>query len=102
MAVIRQIHSSPTTMNMRNTIRAVQKAVKAGIKAASEPFRPTQYQVGSTRVVCSQCNNDQFELGGSLSLPLLIHALQCSKCSHIELFANEPQNVKSADRPHAK
>jgi hypothetical protein len=86
-------------MNMKNTVRAVQRAVKAGIKAAKaarEPIGPTQFQVGSTRVVCSQCDNDRFEYFLTTFEPFLAaHALMCSKCSHFELFADVPKEVES-------
>lgn len=86
-------------MNMKNTVRAVQRAVKAGIKAAREPrepIGPAQFEVASTRVVCSQCDNDRFEHFITISEPFLAaHALRCSKCSHIELFTDVPKDVKS-------
>ena len=88
--------SRAKTMSMRNNVRAVQRAVKAGLKVAKAPIGPAQFEVGSTRVVCSQCKNDRFEYFVVFFQPFLpAHALQCSKCSHIELFGNEPNEVKS-------
>lgn len=78
---------------MSNTVNAVRRAVKAGIKAASGAPSTYKYQAGGKTVICTQCNTDGFQRYGPLGATFGGYGLECSNCSHIEYFGKRPQEV---------
>lgn len=61
---------------MNKTIRSLQRGVKAGVKAASEPINTqSKYKSAGQHVRCSQCGSEVFEPGppfaGTFSGPVL-------------------------------
>jgi predicted nucleic-acid-binding Zn-ribbon protein len=84
---------------MGNTLRALQRAVAAGAKAA---FGPNEYEAGGKQVLCTHCGNSTFNhekallntagrtLAGLDWTDKEATILVCSKCGRIEWFANTP------------
>jgi hypothetical protein len=82
---------------MSNTITAIKRAAKAAVQ---ETLRPCHFEVGSKRVVCSQCGSDGFQWHGHGALGTRYkvlgvegYALQCCHCSHLEFFGNRPEEL---------
>jgi len=84
---------------MKKTI----KALRRGIKAAMAAPEPQKFRAGGKTVMCSHCGNGSFlpyELTKIATKGLLceLHGLLCAKCSHLEFFAQEPEEI---DNPAA-
>jgi hypothetical protein len=82
---------------MSNTFTAIKRAAKVALK---ETLRPRQFQVASHRVVCSLCGSDEFQWHGHGALGTRYkvlgvegYALQCCRCSHLELFGKRPEEL---------
>ena len=72
---------------MGNTLRSLKRAVQAGVEAAKQPItEQARYKVGDRVVRCSQCEGDTF-IAGPPFAPLFVGvAIECARCSHLELF----------------
>jgi len=82
---------------MSNMITSIQRAAKVAVK---ETLRPCQFEVGSKRIVCSQCGSDGFQWHGHGALGTRFkvlgvegYALQCCHCSHLEFFGKRPKEL---------
>jgi hypothetical protein len=80
---------------MSSTLKRLERAVKAGIKAAAEPINPQQkYQASGKPVICSHCGGDTFErINGGL---VWAHTLKCIKCSRLDFFGMMPLEVSDS------
>jgi len=77
------------------------KAVKRGLMAALAKPDPQKYKAGGKLVTCSHCAADGFRpyhLTKFVSEGLLreLYGLECTECSHLELFAKQPIEVADA------
>jgi hypothetical protein len=72
---------------MGKTLTSLRRAVKAGVKAASQPIpKHKKYRVDGQRVLCSHCAGEIFEDAPVFTDMFVGPAIQCVRCSHIELF----------------
>jgi len=79
---------------MNETVRAVGRAVRAGLKAASEAPSSRKFQAGGKGVVCTQCGSDRFHHYGAGGWSYSGYGLECANCSHIEYFGKRPKGAK--------
>ena len=71
------------------TVRSLKRAVKAGMEGASTPIpKERRYRVAGKIVKCSHCSGELFEWGPAFAPMIVGLALQCAKCSHLEIFAD--------------
>jgi DNA-directed RNA polymerase subunit RPC12/RpoP len=72
---------------MSKTLRSLRRAVKAGVEAASQPIpEHAKYRIGDRPVRCSQCGGDTFEQAPPFTDMFVGPAIQCVRCSHLEIF----------------
>jgi len=76
------------------------RAIKRGIAAALAGPVPRKYSTGGKVIVCSHCESDQFvpydlTKFGSEGLLRVQFCLECTTCSHVEIFTKPPIEVKS-------
>jgi hypothetical protein len=74
------------------------KAIERGIAAALAKPSPNKYEVSGRLVVCTHCRGENFwpfDFTKFLSLGSLReqHGLECSTCSHLEIFVKEPVEI---------
>ncbi len=81
---------------MNKTLKALERGLKAGVKAAREPILPPKYEAAGKRVVCSHCGADTFESPEGLIGTFSGWTLQCSQCGHLECFGKEPREIYDA------
>ena len=68
---------------------SLKRAVKVGMEAASKPIpNERMYRVKGKLVKGSHCGGELFEWGPAFSYLMVGRALQCAKCSHLEIFAD--------------
>jgi hypothetical protein len=77
---------------MNKTLKALEKGMKAGVKAAREFSEPKQYKVIGKIVICSHCSNDMFTNFTWFALRIGF-GLQCTQCTHVEYFVKEPEKI---------
>lgn len=81
---------------MKTTIKAIQR----GVKAALAGPKPQRFQAGGKTIACSHCGGESFaphDLSRLASEGLLRehYGLECSTCSHLELFTKKPTELES-------
>jgi hypothetical protein len=82
---------------MNKTLKALQRGIKAGVMAASEPPpAPQKYEAAGKRILCSHCGADDFESPPGLVVVFSKYVLQCSQCGHLECFGKQPVVVTNA------
>lgn len=75
---------------MNKTLKSLKRAVDAGLKAASEPVEERhKYRAAGKPVLCSHCGGSIFESGPTVAPMLLGKAIQCVRCSHLEIFGKD-------------
>ena len=68
----------------------MKRAVDAGLKAAAEPVEERhKYKALGKPVICSHCGGSIFEMGPILAPLVLGRAIQCVRCSHLEIFGKD-------------
>ena len=77
----------PSLVN--KTLKSLKRAVDAGSKAASEPVEERhKYRAAGKPVLCSHCGGSIFESGPIFEV-FLGRAIQCVRCSHLEIFGKD-------------
>jgi hypothetical protein len=85
---------------MKNIITAIQRGVKAARETpARETPEPQKFQAAGKTISCSHCGKQGFvryELEKTVARGLLheLWGLQCSKCGHLEFFAQWPAEIE--------
>ena len=77
---------------MGNTIKAIRRGIKAGVNAIQNP-KHHQFQAGGKTVACSQCGNDTFDVVGVTGRTFAGYGIECSQCTHIEYFSEQPSKL---------
>jgi len=85
--------------NFGNTFRVINKAVKVGMQAASEPAREGRFVVAEKTIVCTHCGSEQFAENPS-GVGLFVRGfsnasiLVCLECSNIEIFLKRVSRIR--------
>lgn len=77
---------------MGKTLKALKQAVKAGVAAAREPVPELdRYIIGEKPLLCLRCGGGLFKRNATISLlpDFEGDALECARCSHVEIFAKK-------------
>ena len=71
-------------------------AVKAGVEAAKEEFRPGHFLAATLPVRCSHCAHEEFSHrhypGGPVRAPLA-NALVCTRCGLVHIFEKSTERI---------
>jgi hypothetical protein len=76
---------------VNKTFKTLKRAVDAGLKAAAEPAEEERhkYKAAGKPVLCSHCGGSIFAAGPAFTPILIGKAIQCVRCSHLEIFAKD-------------
>lgn len=90
--------------NFGNTFRVINRAVKVGMQAASEPTREGRFVVADKVIACPHCGGEEFAENPS-GVGMLVRGfsnasvLVCMACSRVEIFLQHVSRIREKTEP---